>query len=122
MKDEKNGGKFKWDEIVFGAIEKIATAQSKFKDPKESVSQAFEWVKTIRDDIQEKITQEISEKLKYLDMESVAKKVGEHLADHYDIEVVSKISLKPKDRKKQNAPKAEKSTEKKSDSQKTDRS
>ncbi len=99
MKDEKDS-KLKWDELVFGAIEKLAAAPSKLKDPKESVVQAVEWVKGLRDDLQEKVAAEVSNKLKQLDWDSTAKKVAEHLVENYDIEVSAKLSFKPKKKEK----------------------
>jgi hypothetical protein len=100
MKDDKSG-KIKWDDLVMGAIEKIASAPSKLKDPKESVSQAFEWMKTLRDDLQEKMMGEITKRIQELDWDSVSKKVGEHIAENFDIEVTAKVSFKPKSAKKQ---------------------
>jgi hypothetical protein len=106
MKDDK-GGKIKWDELVFGAIEKIASAPSKLKDPKESVTQAFEWVKTVRDDLQEKVIGDITERFRNLDWDSMSKQVAEHIVENFDIEVTAKISLKPKVGKKKKPSKQE---------------
>ena len=112
MKDEKDkSGKLKWDELVFGTIEKLASAPSKLKDPKELGNQAFEWVKGIRDDLQEKITREVMERIRQLDWDVMAKKVAEHLAENYDVEVSGKVSFKPKTKKKSAIRKAEGSVE-----------
>jgi hypothetical protein len=99
MKDDKSG-KIKWDELVFGAIEKLAAAPSKLKDPKESVVQAFEWVKTVRDDLQLKIITDVAERFRDLDWDSMSKQVANHLVENFDIEISAKISLKPKSKKK----------------------
>lgn len=99
MKDEKPG-KLKWDDLVMGAIEKIAAAPSKLKDPKESVSQAFEWIRTVREDLQEKVINEVTERVREIDWDSVSKQVADQIAKNYDIEVTAKISLKPKSKKR----------------------
>jgi len=97
MKEEKPpNSRRSWDDLVFAAIEKIAAAPGKLKDPKESVTAAVDWVKSVRDDVQQKVIADVSQRLKELDWEAISKKVGEHLADRYDIEISAKISLKPK--------------------------
>lgn len=99
MKDEKDT-RIKWDDLVFGAIEKIVSAPSKLRDPKESVANAVEWVKTVKDDLQEKVTLEISNRLKDLDWDRMSKEVANHIAENFDIEVTARIALKPKSKAK----------------------
>jgi hypothetical protein len=107
MKDEKEkSGKLNWEELVFGTIEKIAAVPSKLKDPKESASQAVEWVKGLRDDLQERMTREIMSRIRELDWDALTRKVAEQIAENYDVDV--KISFKPKTgRKKPHGHKAE---------------
>lgn len=93
-----------WDDLVIGAIEKIATAPSKLKDSKESVGQAIEWVKSVRDDIQSKIAEELPSKLAQIDWNSVGEKVATHMAENFDVKVEMKLSFTPK---KKNAKSAE---------------
>lgn len=106
MKNEKDS-KVKWDELVFSALEKIAGAPSKLKDPKESVTQAVEWVKGLREDLQEKVVQEISAKFPQLDWDVLSKKLAQQIVEHYDLEVTARISLKPKKKSKKEEPKHE---------------
>ena len=98
--DEGKGNKSSrgsWEDLVFGAIEKIATAApGKLKDPKETVSTAFEWVKGVRSEVQEKIISEVSSRLTEIDWDSFRKKIGDHIAENFDINIKAKISLTPK--------------------------
>ena len=99
MKDDRSGKKpGGWEDLVFSTLEKIATAPSKLKDPKETVIQAVDWIKGVRDDISEKITGEIKDKISQLDFNALAERIGDHLAENYDVEVTAKISLRPKNK------------------------
>lgn len=91
-----------WDDLVFGAIEKLAAAPSKLKDPKESVSQAIDWIKTVRSEIQSKIAEEIPSRLSQLDWDLMAEKVADHVVKNYDISVEMKLKFKPKRQAKAN--------------------
>lgn len=104
---ETKGGKpprGSWEDLVMGTIEKIATAApGKLKDPKETVATAFEWVKGVRSEVQERIVAEVSSRLTEIDWDSFRKKIGDHIAENFDIEVKAQISLKPKSKSKKNA-------------------
>ncbi len=102
-----NSGKKIWEELLMGAIERIAQAPSKLKDPKESVTAAMDWVKSMRDDLQGRIAADVSQRLSQIDWESLSKKVGEHLADRYDVEVTARIKLRPKKTDSKQDPKIE---------------
>lgn len=84
-----------WEDLVVGAFERLAAAPGKLKDP----AAAFDWLKGIRDDIQSKVTSELSQQLKNVDWTQIGKAMGDHLAENYDIKVTAEISLKPKKHK-----------------------
>lgn len=81
MSKEKDKG---WNDIIFSTIEKIAQAPGKIKDSKEPVATTLELLKGLKEDLQSRV-----------DMDQFAKKIAQHIADNFDIE----ISLKPKGRK-----------------------
>lgn len=88
-----------WDELVMGAIEKLAAAPGKLKDPKESMGQAIEWVKSVKDDIQTKIIEEVPARLSQVDWNSVGESVAKHMAENFDIKIEMKLSFTPKKKK-----------------------
>jgi hypothetical protein len=87
-----------WEDVFFGAIQKIAAAPSKIKDPKDAVSSTIGWMNSTRQDIQEKFVGDLADKVSKVNWEMISKQVGEHLANKYDIEITSRVSLKPKAR------------------------
>ena len=98
MSEEKSSKK-SWEDLVFSVIEKVASAPSKMKDSKESVIAAIDWMKSVKDDVQEKMAQELAQKLSEMDWENLSKKVGEHIVKNYDIHIDAKVSLTPKKKK-----------------------
>jgi len=106
MNEERS--KRPWEDLVFSIIEKLTTAPSKLKDPKESVSAAVEWVKSVRQEVQEKMVHEIKQSIIRFDWEKMGRKVMEELVQEYDIEISSKILFRPK---KQRAAKKYEKTE-----------
>ena len=88
-----------WDDLVFGAIETLANAPSKLKDPKESVSQAIDWVKSLREDIQSKIAEEIPARLSQMDWDIMSKKMADYIAENYEAKIEMKVSLSPRKKK-----------------------
>ena len=87
--NDKNSRKG-WDDVFFGALEKMATASGKIRDPQS----AFDWFKGIREDLQDKIKEEITNKISKLDFSDIAKKVGDHLAENYRLQI--SVEWKPK--------------------------
>lgn len=97
MSDDSKSGKRPWEDLLYGALDKLASAPGKLKDPKESVAAALEWMKSAREDIQQRLSEDISKRISELDWESLMKSASEHIADHYDLEI--KVSLKRKTKK-----------------------
>lgn len=102
-KEEKKDRKG-WEELIFSTIEKIAATPGKFKDP----GSAFEWVKTIREDVQERIREEVSQRIGKLDWNLLARKLGDHLAEKYRLRIEASIEWQPKEDLKDFSVKAEK--------------
>jgi len=93
-----------WDDLVFSAIETLANAPSKLKDPKESVSQAIDWVKSLREDIQTKISEEIPARLSQIDWDAMSKKMADYIAENYEAKIEMKVSLVPRKKKGDESP------------------
>ncbi len=89
-----------WDDLVFGAIETLANAPSRLKDSKESVGQAIDWVKSLRDDIQARIAEEIPSRLSQMDWDSMSKKMADYLAENYEAKIEMKIKLVPRSKRR----------------------
>ncbi len=85
-----------WNDLFFGAVEKLAQASEKIRDSNQPLGAAFDTFKGLKDDLQAKVVKEFSDRLNTIDFESLAKKSAEHLAENYDVEVTAKVSLKPK--------------------------
>lgn len=68
-----------WEDLVFAAFDKLATASEKIRDPQGNVSAAVEWMKG-----------------KKVDWQRLSTAVGDHLAKNYEIEINAKVSFKPK--------------------------
>ena len=85
-----------WEDIIFKAIQTLATAPQKIKDPKETVGAAIEWVNSTRQDVQDKFVGDLSDKMSKVNWDIISKQVADHIATKYDIEITSRVSLKPK--------------------------
>jgi len=86
-----------WDELILTAFEKIAATPGRLKDSKETFSSAFDWMKGIREEIQNRIKEEISARIGKLDWDQLADKVGDHLAKNYRLEVKATVDWAHKD-------------------------
>lgn len=93
-----------WEELVFGAFERIAAAPGRFKDRNESLGSAFDWMKGLREEIQEKIKEEISHRVGRLDWDALARKIADHLAHNYTIKVNANFEWVPKNDKVEDKP------------------
>jgi len=93
-KDPKKG----WEELLFGTLEKIVATPGKLKDPQS----AIDWFKGLREDLQDRIKEEIAGQVSKIDLPILAKKVSEHLAENYDLKVEAKFSWEKKDKKPTN--------------------
>lgn len=104
--DKKNSGHAdadsgrRWEDLIFGTIEKLAQAPNRLKDSKETVGFAFDWVKGMRQEIQEKVREEISSRIGKLDFNQIAKKLGDHLANNYKLKVNATVQWVPKENQK----------------------
>lgn len=85
-----------WEDVLFNTFERLAAAPSRLKDPKESISSAFDWMKGMREDIEDRIKEEVSLRVGKIDWDQLAKKVGDHMAKNYELEIDAKIRWKPK--------------------------
>lgn len=83
-----------WEEFLFGTIEKIASTPSRLKDPKESISSAFDWMKGIREEIGERVKEEVSQRIGKLDFNQIANKVADHLAKNYEMKIDARVQWK----------------------------
>jgi hypothetical protein len=90
--DDQNSNKTLTD-LLFGAFEKMAQAPGKIKGGAEP---ALDFVKTVRDEFQNRISEEIAQKLKTIDWDKLSRRAADHLAESYDIEVNATVRLKPK--------------------------
>jgi hypothetical protein len=88
----KHEGKKGWEDLLFSTIEKVAGAPQMLKDPQG----AIDWVKGLREDLGEKIKEEISSRISKLDLQVLGKKVGDHLAENYRLKIEAKIEWEPK--------------------------
>lgn len=91
-KDESGGKKSAWEDLIFSTIEKIAAAPGKIKDS----SVAFDWAKNMGSEIQDRIRDEIGQRVGKLDWEKLSKKVGDHLAQNYRVKISANIEWEPK--------------------------
>jgi len=89
---EPKDGKKGWEELLFGTLEKIAATPGKLRDPQS----AIDWFKGLREDLQDRIKQEIAGQVSKIDLPDLAKKVSQHLAENYDLKVEAKFSWEPK--------------------------
>jgi len=89
-KDSKKG----WEELLFGTLEKIVATPGKLKDPQS----AIDWFKGLREDLQDRIKEEIAGQVSKIDLPVLAKKVSEHLAQNYDLKIEAKFSWEPKNK------------------------
>lgn len=90
-----------WEDVLFNTFERLAAAPSRLKDPKESLSSAFDWMKGMREDIEDRIKEEVSLRVGKIDWDQLAKKVGDHMAKNYELEIDAKIRWKPKTKQDQ---------------------
>lgn len=99
MTDEKNKKSETkgWEDLIFGTFEKIAQAPNRLKDPKETMNFAFDWVKGMRGEVQERVKEEISARIGKLDFNQIAKRVADHLADNYQVKISATLSWEPKE-------------------------
>jgi len=86
-----------WDDLIFSTLEKIAATPGKLKDPKDSISGAFEWVRGLREEAQDRIKEEVSARIGKLDWNQLAERVGDHLAKKYQIKVSATVEWVPKE-------------------------
>jgi predicted transcriptional regulator len=91
-KDESESKKSTWEDLILSTIEKIASAPSKIKDS----SMTFDWAKNMGAEIQDRIRDEIGQRIGKLDWEKLSKKVGDHLAQNYRLKVSANIEWEPK--------------------------
>ena len=99
--DDKNGDKNKnpqdhdrrrmWEDLLFGTIDRIAATPGKLKDPKESITSAFDWVKGIREEVGDRVKEEVSSRIGKLDFNQIASKVADHLAKNYEVKVDARV-------------------------------
>jgi len=88
-----------WEQLIFGAFDKLANASERFKESPNNVSAAFEWMKGMKIELQDRMSKEFSDRLAQIDWQKLSKTMGDHIAKNYDIEVTAKFSFKPKERK-----------------------
>ena len=96
--DEKNSKESRggWEDLFFGALDKLAQASDRIKDPQGNVSAAFEWMKGMKSELQDRMSKEFADRVAQIDWQKFAKVVGDQLAEKYDIEIQARVSLKPK--------------------------
>ncbi|TVQ78445.1 MAG: hypothetical protein EA369_06990 [Bradymonadales bacterium] len=90
---EKKGG---WEELIFTAFERVASTSSRLKDPRESVSSAFDWMKGIQKDIQDRIKEEVTNRVSKIDWNIMGNRVADHLAKNYRLKLKAELEWLPK--------------------------
>ncbi len=95
MTEPENKKSAGWEDLIFSTIEKLASGSSKIKDP----SAAVDWLKNLREDVIEKVKEEVSSKISMLDLSLLSKKIGDHLAENYRLKLEAKIEWEPKEKK-----------------------
>jgi len=93
-----------WDELLFSTIEKIAATPGKLKDPKESFGTAVDWMKGLREEVVDKIKDEVANRLGKIDWNLLSEKLGDHLAENYRLKIDAKIEWEPKEKKAAKSP------------------
>ncbi|PIR23611.1 MAG: hypothetical protein COV44_01905 [Deltaproteobacteria bacterium CG11_big_fil_rev_8_21_14_0_20_45_16] len=88
-----------WDDLLFSTIEKIAATPGKLKDPKESIVTAVDWMKGLREEVVDKIKDEVANRLGKIDWNLLSEKLGDHLAENYRLKIDAKIEWEPKEKK-----------------------
>lgn len=78
--DSKDSKKV-WEEFLISTFDRLAS----FRDPKQSVSSAVDWVKGMREDVQERMKDEISKRVAQIDWDRLGQKVADHLAKNYRV-------------------------------------
>lgn len=84
-----------WEDLLFSALDRITTSSEKLKDPQVAVGSAVEWVKSMREDLQERIKDEIGSRISKLDFNVLARKVGDHLAKNYRLKIEASVKWEP---------------------------
>lgn len=94
--DSNSTKKRGWEDLVFSTIERIAAAPQKLRDPKESVAAAFEWMKGVKGEIQDRISEEVQKKVTEIDWDRLSREVGTHIAENFDVEITTKVRFVPR--------------------------
>lgn len=96
-----------WEELLFGAIEKIAATPGKLKDPQS----AMDWFKGLREDLQEKIKDELGQRIAKMDFNQLATRLGDHLAENYRLKISASVEWEPKTKRSRHSPTSKEATE-----------
>jgi ribosome-associated toxin RatA of RatAB toxin-antitoxin module len=85
-----------WESLLFATFEKIASAPGKLKDPKESVNSAVDWVRGMQRDVQERVKDEVGQRIAKIDWNLMGTKVADHLAKNYRLRIQAEVDFAPK--------------------------
>lgn len=85
-----------WEDLLFSTFEKIASAPSKLKDPKDSMVSAVDWVRGFQKEVQDRVKDEVGQRLAKIDWNVMSARVADHLAKNYRMRVSAEVEWLPK--------------------------
>lgn len=92
--DFESGRKKGWEDLIFNTIERLAATPGKIKEP----GAAFDWIKNLREDVQDRVKEEIAQRVAKIDWNRLARGVSKNLAENYELHIDAKLSWTPKDK------------------------
>lgn len=96
QKDPKDQKKYRWEDMIFSTFERIASTPGRLRDPKESLASAFDWVKDVREEIADRVKEEVATRVRKLDWNQMPNRVAEHLAQNFNLKIEAKLTWEPK--------------------------